>query len=65
MGSHSLPQRIYPTPGIELVSPALEADSLLSESPGKFVLNVFAILTCLMSASRSIHGWRGPLMALK
>ena len=27
MGSHSLLQQIYPTPGIELVSPALEANS--------------------------------------
>ena len=35
VGSHSLLQEIFPDPGIEPGSPALQADSLLSEPPGK------------------------------
>ena len=34
-GSHSLLQGIFPNPGIELRSPTLQADSLLSKPPGK------------------------------
>ena len=35
VGCHALLQRDLPKPGIKPMSPALEADSLLSESPGK------------------------------
>ena len=35
MGCHFLLQGGLPNPGIELKSPALQADSLLSEPPGK------------------------------
>ena len=35
VGSHSLLQGDLPDPGIEPRSPALQADSLLSEPPGK------------------------------
>ena len=35
MGCHFLLQGGLPNPGIELESPALQADSLLSEPPGK------------------------------
>ena len=35
MGSHSLSLGDLPDPGIELRSPALQADSLQSEPPGK------------------------------
>ena len=35
MGSHFFPLGNLPDPGLELGSPALEADSLLSEPPGK------------------------------
>ena len=37
MGSHSLLQGIFLDPGIETGSPALQADSLLSETPGKHI----------------------------
>ena len=39
VGSQALLQGNLPDPGIELSSPALQADSLLSEPPGK-LLNV-------------------------
>ena len=35
VGSHSLLQGIFPALGIKCMSPALQADSLLSELPGK------------------------------
>ena len=35
MGCHALLQGIFPTPGIEPSSPALQVDSLPSEPPGK------------------------------
>ena len=35
MSSHSLPWGGFPNPGIELRSPALQTDSLLSGPPGK------------------------------
>ena len=35
VGSHSLLQGDLPNAGIELGSPALQADSLLSKAPGK------------------------------
>ena len=35
VGSHSLLQRIFHDLGVETESPALQADSLASESPGK------------------------------
>ena len=35
MGCHALFQGNLPNPGIEPSSPTLQADSLLSESPGK------------------------------
>ena len=35
VGCHALLQRIYPNPGIEPRTPALQADSLPSEPPGK------------------------------
>ena len=35
VGCHSLLQGIFPDPGIELRSPALQADSIPPESPGK------------------------------
>ena len=35
VGSHSLLQRIFPDPGTEARSPALQVDSLLSDPPGK------------------------------
>ena len=38
VGCHFLLQGIFPTPGIEPRSPALQADALLSELPGKLKL---------------------------
>ena len=38
VGCHSLPQGDLPNPGIEPVSPALQVDPLLSESPGKYFI---------------------------
>ena len=38
--SHSLLQGIGPDPGIESRSPALQADFLLSEPPGKPIVHV-------------------------
>jgi len=35
VGCHFLLQGVFPTPGIEARSPALEADTLTSEPPGK------------------------------
>ena len=35
MGSHFLLQGSFPDPGIEPTSPALQADALTSEPPGK------------------------------
>ena len=38
VGGHSLYQGIFPIQGLEPVSPALQADSLSSEPPGKSLL---------------------------
>ena len=48
MGSHFLLQGSFPDPGIEPTSPALQADSLPSESPGKLkVGSVLVGQSCL------------------
>ena len=41
VGCHALLQGDLPDPGMEPRSPALQADSLLSEPPGLFYLQVF------------------------
>ena len=46
VGSYSLLQGIFPTPGIKPRSPALQVDFLLSEPPGK----LFSILYMLNSS---------------
>ena len=40
MGCHALPQGDLPYPGIEPRSPALQADSLPSEPPGKLCVSI-------------------------
>ena len=44
MGSHSLLQGIFLDPGIETGSPALQADSLLSKTPGKHIKVIIKML---------------------
>ena len=47
-----------PNPGIEPVTPALQADSLPSEPPGKPILSVTTMFshTCIIPLTFSVHG---------
>ena len=45
MGCHALLQGIFPTQGLEPRSPALQADSLQSEPPGKPLFYPYTVLT--------------------
>ena len=49
MGSHSIPQEIFLTPGIEPTSPALQADSLPVELPDALQYMTDKVAACILS----------------
>ena len=68
VGCHALPPEDLPNPGIEPGSPALQADSLLSEPPGKAMKGIrgpemdgarASILDSPISLSSGAHAHRG------
>ena len=57
VGCHFLLQGIFPTPGIEAGSPALQVDALLSEPPGNPSSNLMRHIQKLtLKVVQSIHG---------
>ena len=60
MGSHSLLQRDLPNPGIKPKSPALQADSLPSEPPGKPISAVGIHISLPFGTFLPIPRWMTP-----
>ena len=61
MGCHALPPGDLPNPGIEARSPALQADSSLSDIPASLMAQMVKSLSATWEIQVRSLGWEDPL----